>query len=167
MGAELYLYDEFREELYGDEFPLYGEPFAPRSGAAYQRCKTGTRYWRAAPGESVDGEWCVYVRVYGPRGTEHGWTCYTPDEAREKARAVRAAIEALTDGRGPVLALWYAPVKGEDQHYKHTRADAVFLALCLETQAGKAEEQAADEFEAWVTSLAPYDVPGLPDGVPA
>jgi hypothetical protein len=143
------------------EFPLYYERFAPRGAAAYQRCKTGTRYWRAEAAKSVDGDWRVYVRVHGPRGTEHGWKGYSPDGARQAAAEVRAAVDGLTEDRPLVRAPWYATVKGEVQHYTLTRGEARWLALCLETQADEAEEQAR------VDSLALYDVPWLPEGVPA
>ena len=157
MGAELDLYEEFREELHGDEFPLYSEETAPQGSAEYQKCRTGTRFWRAYAAKSAGGEWRVYATVHGPRGTEHGWTGYGPDGARRVYREIMAAaIGRLPVGKaGLVLAPWYAQIKSGDHHYVLTKAEALSLAFTLGRLADEAEEQARVGFSSRLRRAGP------------
>jgi hypothetical protein len=115
---------------------------------AYQRCRTGTRYWRGWAHE-FRGEWCVYVHVYGPRGTLRGWAAYSPDEAYRLAGEIKAAAEAVTEDWPAVRAPWSARVKGEEEIFTLTYREAwrlgtglYHLALRAELKAVAAERDA-------------------------
>ena len=112
MGAQI-MHEESRTELCAwHEFPLYSGETVPQGGPAYQRCKTGTRFWDAYVAQSVDDEWLVYVHVYGPRGTEQGWAGCDLAELRRGAAWLGGVMHGFS-AQGPLwLAPWYAVVRG-------------------------------------------------------
>jgi hypothetical protein len=127
------------------DFPLSCEQAAAQgqeNRPAYQKCKTGTRYWRAEVAKSVRGDWRVYVYVLGPRGTEHGWYSYTPDHAYRAAGEIVTAVDGLTEDIPLVLAPWRAVVKGKDEYFTLTAEEARVLAarLCRLARAAEARQ---------------------------
>jgi hypothetical protein len=154
----------FDRGLYGDEFPLVAERAGPDL-PPYQRCGVGERFWRASAEKSVAGNWRVYVRIFGPRGTCRGYCGFSAGHARWEAGELREQAAGLNQDMPVVSTPWSADVKGGVEFFTLSGDQARVLADRLDTLAGEADAREEADLLAWWSGCARTDgVANFADG---